>query len=365
VKYFTAPNIALMAAKNHHGPVTAPEFLLSEGIRNVAMIGSALAFLLFLKGVFGIKFSKFTDSRQAQFIVNSSYWSSGMVMFLLVAVGLLTAHNLFMKKELVTLTKMKEMGMRPNFEDSELKDFMGVPRDQEPHEFFHAKFAGGRNLGVSSWLSSGMSSVMTTLKSMFKSAFMSRFAAPDEDVCKPKTDNSSCGAIDECSWCKQYERQEHGAPPIITEMCRPLWNAKSLPSEAFKCSKVTPEDIEEAHKELRDEFANILSMEVYGDEEGCNATNSKHIKENFYGTEEDGVKCRANKKCAWCRPTSLVLMGRKGYPSCHARDNLKQVPAAFMDCDEMYEDEHIYLTTFMYNLGKKLVGFATTSGSEE
>jgi len=57
-------------------------------------------------------------------------------------------------------------------------------------------------------------------------------------------------------------------------------------------------------------------------------------------------------------------MGHKGHPSCHARDNLKQVPAAFVDCDLMYEDEHIWLTTFMYNIGKKLAGFGTTMTEE-
>lgn len=36
------------------------------------------------------------------------------------------------------------------------------------------------------------------------------------------------------------------------------------------------------------------------------------------------------------------------------------VPAAFVDCDQMYEDEHIYLTTFMYDIGKKLAGFGTS-----
>jgi len=70
-----------------------------------------------------------------------------------------------------------------------------------------------------------------------------------------------------------------------------------MPAEAFKCSKVTPEDIDKAHKKLRDEFADILSMEVYGDEKVCNMSNTiggKHQGE-VYGTEADGVTCRANK----------------------------------------------------------------------
>jgi hypothetical protein len=31
----------------------------------------------------------------------------------------------------------------------------------------------------------------------------------------------------------------------------------------------------------------------------------------------------------------------------------------------MYEDEHIYLTTFMYNIGKKLAGFGVSQPADE
>lgn len=69
-----------------------------------------------------------------------------------------------------------------------------------------------------------------------------------------------------------------------------------------------------------DEFANIMSMELYGDEQQCNKT-------------QEINSCYKNPKCVWCKPSSMISMGRKRNASCHAKDNLKMVPAAFVDCD--------------------------------
>jgi hypothetical protein len=143
-KYFAAPGIALKAGgKSPHDPstaVSASEFLLTDGIRNVAIVGSALSFILFVLGGKGAKFANYKDTRCAEWLVNKSYWSAGMAMFLLVLTGFLTAQNMQTKKELMTFTKMKQMGMKASFEPYELNDYLGVPRDQDPQEFFHEKF---------------------------------------------------------------------------------------------------------------------------------------------------------------------------------------------------------------------------------
>jgi hypothetical protein len=242
--------------------------------------------------------------------------------------------------------------MRPTFEPYELNEMLGVPRDEEPEDYFNReKFMdednkeGRRQLSWFSPVSSAMETAVKSLHEMFKNAFMSRFAAPDENVCQPVADSNACNAIDSCSWCSGKN---------VTDACRPLWSAKDLPETAFNCSKVTAEDKEAAHKKLLNEFAGIMSMEVYGDEQQCNKTTDMDI-------------CHHNTKCAWCKPSDLIIrMGSKANhksnskATCHARDNLKQVPAAFVDCDLMYEDEHIWMTTFMYNIGKKLAGFGVT-----
>lgn len=161
-----------------------------------------------------------------------------------------------MKHEIEAFTRSKGLGMRPTFEPFELNDYMGVPREEDPKEYFHEKFMrdGRRHL---SWYSSAISTAVSSLKDMFKNAFMSRFAAPDEDVCKPHNSSSACNAIESCSWC-------HGKN--VTDGCRPLDNAKTLPYKAFHCSKISMEDKLNADKALRNEFADILSMEFYGDE---------------------------------------------------------------------------------------------------
>jgi hypothetical protein len=103
LKYFSAAHIALHAAgKKPHdpSPISATEFLLTDGIKNFAMVGSALCFLLFVLGGKGAKFANYTDTRCAEWLVNKSYWSAGMAMFFLVLTGFLTASNMGMKKEL-------------------------------------------------------------------------------------------------------------------------------------------------------------------------------------------------------------------------------------------------------------------------
>lgn len=119
----------------------------------------------------------------------------------------------------MTFTKMKQMGMRASFEPYELNDYLGVPRDQDPHEFFHEKFMQEENEGgrrLSSWFPSFTSVTETAVKSlhdMFRNAFLSRFAAPEETLCQPKTNGDACNSIDSCSWCTGKN---------VTDQCRPL-----------------------------------------------------------------------------------------------------------------------------------------------
>ena len=87
-----------------------------------------------------------------------------------------------------------------------------------------------------------METAVSTLREMFKNAFMSKFAAPDEDVCKPRNETNACNAQEGCSWC-------HGKN--VTAGCRPTDNAKTLPYRAFNCSKISKEEKLKADKALR------------------------------------------------------------------------------------------------------------------
>jgi hypothetical protein len=94
MKYMAAPHIALRVAHNTHNPVSAQEFLLTDGIRNCCMMGAALCFLLTVIGFKGKKFSGYTDSRCAEWLVNKAYWSGGFSMFFLVMTAYLTYGNM-------------------------------------------------------------------------------------------------------------------------------------------------------------------------------------------------------------------------------------------------------------------------------
>lgn len=90
----SAPHIALRAAKNTHNPVSAQEFLLTDGIRNMSMMGAALCFILTTLGYVGKKFAGYTDSRCAEWLVNKSYWSGAMALFFLVMTAYMTYGNI-------------------------------------------------------------------------------------------------------------------------------------------------------------------------------------------------------------------------------------------------------------------------------
>jgi hypothetical protein len=97
------------------------------------MMLGGLCFMLTCIGYAGKKFSGYTDSRCAEWLVNKSYWSGAFALFFLVATAYMTYGNMLMKHEIQAFTKSKEMGMKPTFEPYELNDYLGVPRDEDPH----------------------------------------------------------------------------------------------------------------------------------------------------------------------------------------------------------------------------------------
>merc|ERR1712070_680061 len=98
----SAPHIALKAAKNTHNAVSAQEFLLTDGIRNCAMMCAGMCFFMVCMGMAGKKFAGYTDSRCAEWLVNKSYWSGSIAIFFLVITAYLTYGNMMMKHEIET-----------------------------------------------------------------------------------------------------------------------------------------------------------------------------------------------------------------------------------------------------------------------
>jgi len=94
IKYMAAPSIALSVSKNTHGAVTAQEFLLTDGIRNCAMVLAGLCFMMVTLGYAGKKFSGYTDTRCAEWVVNKSYWSGAFALCFLVMTCYFTYGNM-------------------------------------------------------------------------------------------------------------------------------------------------------------------------------------------------------------------------------------------------------------------------------
>jgi len=123
--------------------------------------------------------------------------------------------------------------------------------------------------------------------------------------CHSQSAQSSCDAIDGCSWC---------ASAAVASSCKTMDEARALPSSIFACDKLEEEVETEEEKPVHHDHADFLRSKFMPNAD-CHSQSAQN-------------SCDALDGCSWCASAAVAS-------SCKTIDEAKALPASIFACDKL------------------------------
>jgi len=162
-----------------------------------------------------------------------------------------------------------------------------------------------------------------------------QYMNPVQATCGSFSDDSSCDAVAECTWCKSA---------AVKSSCKSIDDAKSLPSSIFSCDKLQefPPMRDERHHHGHHDKKPIADQEGSVFEGYLDAIRGKHAQANGQcDSFADADSCDAVSDCTWCKSAAVKS-------SCKSIDDAKSLPASIFSCDKLQEEDGLEFMKGLY-----------------